>query len=72
VPVRQAIGAFEGEPGLAPDLRLLHLHPTLLNPRWPKDSMRTLTLTLGWMWSVFVATLLVRCTFRATARGSAR
>ena len=46
VPVRQSIGAFEGEPGLAPDLRLLHLHPTLLNPRWPKDSMRTLTLTL--------------------------
>jgi hypothetical protein len=22
------------------------MHPTLLNPRWPKDSMRTLTLTL--------------------------
>ena len=46
VPVRQSISAFEGEPGLAPDLRLLHLHPTLLNPRWPKDLMRTLTLTL--------------------------
>jgi hypothetical protein len=44
--VRPSIDAFEGEPGLSPDLRLLHLHPTLLNPRWPKDSMRTLTLTL--------------------------
>ena len=46
VPARQSISSFEWEPGPAPDLRLLHLHPTLLKPRWPKDLMRTLTLTL--------------------------
>jgi hypothetical protein len=33
VPARQSISSFEWEPGLAPDLRLLHLHPTLLKPR---------------------------------------
>jgi hypothetical protein len=44
--VRPSIDAFEGEPGFSPDLHLLHLHPTLLNPRWPDDSMRTLTLNL--------------------------
>jgi len=44
--VRPSIDAFEGEPGLSPDLRLLHLHPTLLKPRWHNDLMRTPTLTL--------------------------
>jgi hypothetical protein len=44
--VRPSIDAFEGEPGHPPDLHLLFLHPTLLNPRWLDDSMRTLTLSL--------------------------
>ncbi len=36
--VRPSIDAFEGEPGHSPDLHLLHLHPTLLNPHWLDDS----------------------------------
>ena len=44
--VRPSIDAFEGEPGHPPDLHLLLLHPTLLNPRWPDDPMRTQTLSL--------------------------
>ena len=38
--------AIEGEPKHQPDIHLLPLHPTLLNPRWLDDSMRTLTLSL--------------------------